>query len=187
MAWAALIVGVFVVALAIYVASTYNALVSKRQQVEEAWSGMDVQLKRRHDLIPNLVESVKGYTTHERGLLEDITRARTGAAGVARDDVAGRANAEGMLGAMMGKLMAVVENYPELRANENFQTLMKSLEDIEREVQHARRYYNGAGRALNVAVESFPSNLVAGQFQFKKVEYFTIENEAERQAPSVAF
>lgn len=180
-------VGLVIVALVGYVIATYNGLVRLRQQVEEAWSGIDVQLKRRYDLIPNLVESVRGYATHERGLFEEVARARSAAAAVPKGDVEGRAGAESMLGAVMGRFMAVAEAYPELQANENFQTLMASLDDIEREVQHSRRYYNGAGRQLNVKVETFPSNLIAGQFGFEKVAYFTVDDESERVAPKVSF
>jgi len=185
MTW--IVIGAIVLALAGYVIATYNGLVGMRQQVEEAWSGIDVQLKRRYDLIPNLVESVRGYATHERGLFEEVARARSAAANVPKGDVEGRAGAENMLGAVMGRFMAVAEAYPELQANENFKSLMASLDDIEREVQHSRRYYNGAGRELNVKVESFPSNLVAGQFGFKKVAYFTVDDESERAAPKVSF
>lgn len=176
-----------IVAVVLYVISLYNQLVKKRQMVEEGWSGIDVQLKRRADLIPNLLETVKGYASHEREALEAVTDMRTRASSVASSDVAGRAQAEGLLGQALGRLFAVAENYPDLKASANFLELQASLEGIEDALQMARRYYNGAVRALNVLVESFPSNLVANQFGFRKSEYFEIEDAAERAVPEVKF
>jgi len=170
-----------------YVITTYNGLVKARQMVREAWSGIDVQLKRRADLIPNLIETVKGYVSHERDTLTEVTQLRTRAGAVPDDDVAGRAVAEGLLSQALGRLFAVAEAYPELRASENFQELQASLETIETEIQHARRYYNGASRTLNVKVESFPSNLVANQFGFQQANYFEMENPADRAVPQVDF
>lgn len=176
-----------VVAVIGYVIMTYNGLVKARQMVKEAWSGIDVQLKRRANLIPNLVKTVKGYAKHEKDAFNEVTKLRTAAGKVDSGDVAGRAKAEGMLGMALGRLMAVAEAYPDLKANANFLDLQNSLETIETEIQMARRYYNGATRDLNTKVESFPSNLIAGQFGFSQANYFEIENAAERAVPQVGF
>ncbi|MHC5654534.1 LemA family protein [Stappia sp.] len=176
-----------IVLIGLYLVYLYNDLVRKRQMVREGWSGIDVQLKRRTDLIPNLVETVKGYASHERDALEAVTEMRAKAAGMPRDDVAGRAQAEGMLSQALGRLFAVAEAYPDLKANEGFRDLQASLEKAEDALQMARRYYNGAVRALNILVESFPSNLVAGRFGFTQEEYFEIEDPAERTVPKVSF
>ncbi len=149
--------------------------------------GIDVQLKRRANLIPNLVETVKGYATHEMETFSWVTELRAQAGSVANDDVAGRAQSESMLGDALIKLMAVAEAYPELKANENFQELQTELSDIENEIQMSRRYYNGAARALNVKVESFPSNLIANNFGFSQMAYFEIENVTDRAVPNVSF
>ena len=174
-------------AIAAYAVVIYNGLVKARQMVREAWSGIDVQLKRRADLIPNLIETVKGYASHEKETLAEVTEMRTRAQGVPAGDVAGRAAAEGMLSQALGKLFAVAEDYPELKANENFRDLQESLDKMETEIQMARRYYNGAARDLNVKVESFPSNLVANTFKFEQADYFEIENDADRAVPKVDF
>lgn len=176
-----------VVIVALYVIFIYNGLVRSRQMAEEAWSGIDVQLKRRADLIPNLIETVKGYAAHEKTTLEEVVELRNKAQAVPAGDVAGRAQAEGLLGQALGRVMALAEAYPDLKANQNFSELQASLETMESEIQMARRYYNGAARDLNVKVESFPSNLVAGQFGFSKREYFEIANEADRTVPTVKF
>jgi LemA protein len=173
--------------LIVYLVALYNGLVKKRQMSEEGWSGIDVQLKRRADLIPNLIETVKGYASHEREALEAVTEMRARAANTAPGDVAGRAAAEGMLSQALGRLFAVVEAYPDLKANDNFRDLHASLDKVEHELQMSRRYYNGAVRNLNVAVESFPSNLIANNFGFAKAEYFEIEDEADRAVPKVTF
>lgn len=174
-------------AIAAYAVVIYNGLVKARQMVREAWSGIDVQLKRRADLIPNLLETVKGYASHEKETLAEVTEMRTRAQGVPAGDVAGRAAAEGMLSQALGKLFAVAEAYPDLKANENFRDLQQSLDKMETEIQMARRYYNGAARDLNVQVESFPSNLVANTFKFEQADYFEIENDADRAVPEVDF
>jgi len=176
-----------VVVIALYVVFIYNGLVRSRQMAEEAWSGIDVQLKRRADLIPNLIETVKGYAAHEKSTLEEVVALRNKAQAVPAGDVAGRAQAEGLLGQALGRVIALAEAYPDLKANQNFAELQASLETMEGELQMARRYYNGAARDLNVKVESFPSNLVAGQFGFAKRDYFEITNEADRAVPSVKF
>ena len=175
------------VAIAGYAIVIYNGLVKARQMVREAWSGIDVQLKRRADLIPNLIETVKGYASHEKDTLREVTEMRTKIQSIPSTDIAGRAAAEGMLSQALGKLFAVAEDYPELRANENFRDLQNSLEEIENEIQMSRRYYNGVARDLNVKVESFPSNLVANTFKFDQVEYFEIENASDRAVPKVDF
>ena len=184
MAWLLLTLLIAVTVVAILL---YNGLVKKRQMVEEGWSGIDVQLKRRADLIPNLVETVKGYASHEKEALEAVTEMRARVGGVADGDVAGRAKAEGLLSQALGRLFAVAEAYPDLKASGNFSDLHQSLDEIENALQMARRYYNGAVRGLNVVVESFPSNLVAQQFKFKKAEYFEIEDEADKAVPAVDF
>ncbi|WP_107675110.1 LemA family protein [Agrobacterium sp. LAD9] len=176
-----------IAAIALYVVFIYNGLVKARQMKEEAWSGIDVQLKRRADLIPNLIETVKGYAAHEKSTFEEVIAMRNRAQAVPAGDVEGRAQAEGMLSQALGKLFALAEAYPDLKANTNFLELQRSLETIEGELQMSRRYYNGAARDLNVKVESFPSNLVAGQFGFSKAPYFEIENPADRAVPTVKF
>jgi len=176
-----------VVLVGLYVVMIYNGLVKSRQMAEEAWSGIDVQLKRRADLIPNLIETVKGYAAHEKGTFEEVVKLRNQAQAVPAGDVAGRAQAEGLLSQALGKVFALAEAYPDLKANENFSELQASLEGIESEIQMSRRYYNGAARDLNVKVESFPNNLIAGQFGFSKREYFEIDNPADRVVPTVKF
>jgi LemA protein len=176
-----------VAVLGLYLVFLYNSLVKSRQMAEEAWSGIDVQLKRRADLIPNLIETVKGYAAHEKSTLEEVVALRNRAQSVPAGDVAGRAEAEGLLSQALGRLFALAEAYPDLKANQNFSELQASLETIESEIQMSRRYYNGAARDLNVKVESFPSNLVGGQFGFSKREYFEITDEADRAVPAVKF
>ncbi|HCD85642.1 LemA family protein [Agrobacterium deltaense] len=176
-----------IAAIALYVVFIYNGLVKARQMKEEAWSGIDVQLKRRADLIPNLIETVKGYAAHEKSTFEEVIAMRNRAQAVPAGDVEGRAQAEGLLSQALGKLFALAEAYPDLKANTNFLELQRSLETIEGELQMSRRYYNGAARDLNVKVESFPSNLVAGQFGFSKAPYFEIDNPADRAVPTVKF
>lgn len=173
--------------IVIYAISLYNTLVKNRQMAGEGWSGIDVQLKRRADLIPNLLESVKGYMTHERELLEEVTRLRSQAVAGASGSPEQRATLEGALSGALGRLMAVAESYPDLKANENFKEFQDALEETENEISMSRRYYNGAVRNLNVSVESFPSMLIARQFGFVKAEYFEIEDEADRAVPKVKF
>jgi len=183
----AIILVVIILAIAGYAIVTYNGLVKARQMMREAWSGIDVQLKRRADLIPNLIETVKGYAQHERAALEEVTALRARAQSLPRDDVAGRAQVEGMLGQALGRLFAVAESYPDLKANANFTQLQTSLDTLETEIQMSRRYYNGAARDLNIKVESFPSNLIAGPFGFRHAEFFEIENAEDRAVPQVSF
>jgi LemA protein len=175
-----------VAAVVVYAIVLFNRLVRLRQMVGEGWSGIDVQLKRRADLVPNLVSTVKGYAAHERSVLEQATELRAAAGRVPEGSVAARAAAEGQLTAAIGKLMALAEAYPDLKANGNFLDLQKQLATVEDEIQMARRYYNGAARNLNVLVQSFPSNLVAGTFGFQQREFFEINN-ADRAVPEVAF
>lgn len=165
----------------------YNGFVSLRNRGDGAWADIDVQLRRRHDLVPNLVETVKGYAAHERGTLEDVVRARQQAVSIAGGTPEERARAEGQLTNMLRSLFALSERYPQLRANESFLGLQASLQEIEQALQNARRYYNAVVRDLNTKVESFPSNLVARQFRFTKRDYFEIEDEAVRAVPQVKF
>lgn len=176
----AVVVGLFFIVI-------YNRLVRLRVRTEDSWSGIDVQLKRRSDLIPNLVDTVKGYASHERGVLEEVTELRNQARAAPSDDVGGRAKLEGALSMALGRLLAVAEAYPDLKANENFLELQRELSNLESEIQMARRYYNGAVRNLNTMVESFPSNLVANRFSFQKREYFEIEEPGDRAVPKVSF
>ena len=165
--------------------SVYNRLVALRNRSENAWSDIDVQLKRRHDLIPNLVETVKGYAAHEQDTFEAVTAARaratqaTGTADTAQAESA-------LMGALRG-LLAVAEAYPELKANENFASLQGQLSSLESAIQDARRYFNAVVRDLNTACDVFPSNLVAQAFGITKEEYFELDDEAERSAPEVSF
>ncbi|MFZ5799397.1 MAG: LemA family protein [Desulfobulbus sp.] len=172
-------------ALALWGIAVYNNLIKLRNMKEEAWSGIDVQLKRRSDLIPNLLESVKGYMGHERGVLEQVTnlRAQSMNASTVGDKIA----AESALTRSLGALFAVAENYPELKANQNFLDLQAQLAQLENEIQMARRYYNGTVRNLNVGIETFPNSIVAGMFNFSKAEFFEIEDEADRALPKVDF
>jgi LemA protein len=174
-----------VVLLLVGAVTIYNRLVTNKNMVAEGWSGIDVQLKRRADLIPNLIESVKGYMGHERGVLDQVTELRTKS--LEAQGVGGKARAEGALGAALGNLFAVAENYPDLKASQNFIQLQQSLADIEDQIQLARRYYNGAARNFNILIQSFPSNVIAGAFHFAPVEYFEIADAADRAVPKVTF
>ena len=174
-----------VVLLVIFAVSIYNRLVSSKIHVDEGWSGIDVQLKRRYDLIPNLVEAVKGYMQHERGVLENVTSLRSRAMGTT--DVKGKAELENNITQALKTIFAVAEAYPDLKANQNFLELQKNLNQIEEEIQLARRYYNGTVRDYNIQVQSFPSNVFAQSFNFKVAEFFEITEAAERAAPQVKF
>ncbi len=180
------IVAAILAAAALIAAVIFNRLVQARQMAHEAWSGIDVQLKRRADLVPNLVETVKGYAAHERGVLEEVTRLRGVAGNLPQGDVAHRAQAESALSAALGRLIALAEGYPELKASRNFLDLQQQLAALETELQMARRYYNGAVRNQNVLVQSFPSNLVAALFGFRERDYFELPDAAERAVPKVA-
>jgi LemA protein len=182
-------VGYILLGLAVLVGlwgiATFNGLVRRKNVVAESWSGIETQLKRRADLIPNLVETVKGYATHERTTFDELARLRS--ASQSGQNLAERAQTETAISAAIGRIMAVAESYPQLRASENFQSLQKELADIEDQIQMARRYYNASVRDLNVSVEQFPSNVIAGSFGFKKADFFQIENAADRQVPKVSF
>lgn len=161
----------------------YNLFVRDRNLIREAWSGIDVQLKRRHNLIPNLVAAVKGYSQHEKSLLEDITQKRSEA--VKFENLRDKAPAESDLSGMLKNLFVAVESYPDLKANENFLNLQKQLVEIEDQLQYARRYYNGAVRNYNIRVESFPSNIIAGLLNYKQDNYFEITLATEKATPEV--
>ncbi len=161
----------------------YNNLVRGKVRVQEAWSGIDVQLKRRHDLIPNIIEAVKGYMQHERTVLEDIVRLRGQA--IQSQDVKDKAAAENGLSASIKTLFAVAENYPNLKADQHFLELQKALTSVEDELQLARRYYNGTVRDYNITVETFPGNLLAGAFNFRAFEFFEVDSALDRQVPAV--
>lgn len=167
-----------------YVVMIYNGLVTLRQRTEEAWSDIDVQLKRRYDLIPNLIETVKGYASHEKEVFENVTKARSAAMGA--QGVEGQAAAENMLSGTLKSLFAVAESYPDLKANENFIELQRELTDTENKIQASRRFYNSTIMALNTKIEVFPSNLIAGNFGFVKKDYFEIE-ESEKEPVKVSF
>jgi LemA protein len=184
MGWIILVIVVAVIGYAVYL---YNDLVKQRQLTEEGWSGIDVQLKRRADLIPNLLETVKGYMGHERETLEAVTNARAAAQAGSNAGPAARAQLEGALSGALGRLLAVAEAYPDLKANTTFLEFQQALQTVEDELQLSRRYYNGAARNLNIAVESFPSVIIANFFKFMKAEYFELENEADRAVPNVKF
>jgi LemA protein len=173
------------VALVLWFIAIYNNLIKLRNMKEEGWSGIDVQLKRRSNLIPNLLESVKGYMGHESGVLEKVTELRTQAMNAGSIDA--KIAAESALTRSLGKLFAVAENYPDLKASQNFIDLQDELATLEDEIQMARRYYNGTVRNLNVGIETFPNSIVAGIFNFEKGEFFEIEDEADRAVPKVDF
>ena len=172
-------------ALVVWGIALYNRLVALRNSGEGAWSDIDVQLKRRWELVPNLVETVKGYARHEQSTFEKVTAARSQA--MQAHTPGEHAAAEGNLQGALKSLFAVAEAYPELRANENFLGLQRELSGLEDAIQNARRYYNAIVRDLNTAIESFPGNLLAGPFGFAKREYFELDSAAERTAPKVSF
>ncbi len=163
----------------------YNSLVVRRNRIDEAWSDIEVQMKRRYDLIPNVVETVKGYAAHERGVLENVTKARTQAMGAKTAEE--HVRAENMLSSTLKTLFAVAENYPDLKANVNFLDLQRELADTENKIQSARRFYNGNVRDYNTLLESFPVNFVSGFFRFTKREFFDLEEEQAREPVKVKF
>src|ERR1700680_4730673 len=171
--------------LAIAVIAIYNGLVRLRVQCDNAWSDIDVQLKRRYDLIPNLVETVKGYAGHEKGTLEAVINARNKA--MTTEGPAAKAEAEGMLTAALRQVFALAEAYPQLRAVESFTQLQNTLNQLEDAVQNARRYYNAVVRDLNTKIAEFPSNIFANMLGFKPREFFEVTAAAEREAPKVSF
>ena len=171
--------------LAFYVIGIYNSLVRLKNQIKNAWSQIDVQLKRRHDLIPNLIETVKGYMHHERETLESITNARSKAMGAGT--VAEKSAAETALSQAIGRFYAVAENYPDLKANQNFLSLQEELTSTENRIAFARQAYNDQVLFYNNKIQMFPSNIIAGMFNYTKEEYFQIEDKTEREVPKVDF
>ena len=184
---AGIIVGVIVVVLILWLMGGYNSLVRLRNQVKNAWAQIDVQLKRRWDLIPNLVETVKGYTKHESETLQKVTEARNIAQGAAGKGVAAQGQAESMLSGALSRLMVVVESYPDLKANQNYLALQEELTSTENKIGFARQFYNDQVMKLNNKIQMFPSNIIAGMFNFKEAESFELTDEAAREAPKVEF
>ena len=181
-----IIIGVVVVLLIIFL-SIYNGLVRRRNQVKNAWAQIDVQLKRRYDLIPNLVETAKGYMKHERETLESVTKARNLAQQLASAGAGERAKAEGELSSALSRLLAVVENYPDLKANQNFLALQEELTSTENKISFSRQYYNDSVLRYNNQTQMFPSSIVASMTGFKASEFFEVTLAAEREAPKVSF
>jgi len=179
-----IIIGILI-AVVLWAIFAYNRLVTLRNRAKEAWSDIDVQLKRRYNLIPNLVETVKGYATHERELFEKVTEARTRAMGA--KTMKEHSQSENMLSSTLKTLFAVAENYPQLKASENFLELQRELRDTEDKVQAARRFYNGNVRDLNIKIESFPAKIIASLFAFKQMDLFEIEEAGARKPVEVKF
>ncbi len=180
--WIAIGVAVLV---ALMVIAIYNGLVHKRVRVDESWAQIDVQLKRRYDLIPNLVETVKGYAGHEKETLENVIKARNSA--ISAGGVPQQAQAENMLTGALNKLFALSEAYPNLKANENFAQLQEELSSTENKIAFARQHYNDSVAEFNIAVQKFPNNMIAGMFGFTKRDMFELEDTAQREAPKVSF
>ncbi|MDD2274737.1 MAG: LemA family protein [Candidatus Pacebacteria bacterium] len=178
-----IILGVVAIVL-LYVVFTYNGLVTLRNRVKEAWSDIDVQLKRRYDLIPNLVETVKGYASHEKETLENVIKARNAA--MSTSGIKEKGEAENMLSGTLKSLFALSENYPDLKASTNFLELQRELSDTENKIQAARRFYNGNVKDFNTKIEMFPANIIASMFTFKASEFFSI-NDGEKENPQVKF
>ena len=181
-----IIIGIVVLLLLILV-GIYNSLVRLRNQVRNAWAQIDVQLKRRHDLIPNLMETVKGYMKHERETLEAVTNARNLAQGAIGKGVGAQSKAEAELSGALGRLLAVVENYPDLKANQNFLALQEELTSTENKISFSRQFYNDSVLGYNNKTQMFPSNVVANVTGFKAGEFFEVEVAAEKEAPKVSF
>jgi LemA protein len=180
------IIGIIVILVIIFVA-TYNGLVRLRNQVKNAWAQIDVQLKRRHDLIPNLVETVKGYMKHERETLEAVTKARNLAQQLSSAGAGERAKAEGELSSALARLLAVVERYPDLKANQNFLALQEELTSTENKISFSRQFYNDSVLNYNNKTQMFPSNIIASMTGFKAGEFFEVTAAEEREAPKVSF
>jgi LemA protein len=181
------VLGLIIVAI-IAIIGMYNSLIRLKNRVDEAWSDIDVQLKRRYDLIPNLVETVKGYAAHERETLEKVTKARTDAMAAQQSgDAKKQAEAENALSATLKSIFALSESYPDLKANENFLELQRELSDTENKIQASRRFYNGNVRDFNTKIQVFPTNMIAGMLGFKAREYFEVGDEKEREAVNVKF
>ena len=184
--WIYIVLGIVVV-LVVAIIGIYNGLVRGRNQVKNAWAQIDVQLKRRYDLIPNLIETVKGYVKHERETLEAVTTARNLAQKLASAGAGERARVEGDLTSALGRLLAVAESYPDLKANQNFLALQEELTSTENKIGFSRQFYNDAVLQYNNKTQEFPSNVVAGMFSFKQAEFFETKAEIEREAPKVSF
>lgn len=192
MTW--IILGVVAV-LALYFILTYNNFVKLTQRTKEAWADIDVQLKRRYDLIPNLIETVKGYAAHERETFDAVVQARAAAtqvhvdpAGITAEQITAMAGAESTLGGALGKLMMIAEAYPDLKANQNFAQLQSELTDTENKIQASRRFYNGNVRDLKIGLQSFPGNVIGNMFSFKEEQFFELaENSTEREPVKVSF
>ncbi len=174
-----------IAAFVLYIVYAYNSFVSLKNRAQEAWSDISVQLKRRYDLIPNLIETVKGYATHEAATLDNVTKARATAMGAT--DPAAKAEAENMLSSTLKSLFAVSEAYPDLKANTNFLELQRELSDTENKIQASRRFYNSTVMSLNTAIESFPGNVIAGIFKFTHMDLFELSNPAEAEPVKVSF
>jgi LemA protein len=185
MSWALIVVLVVLVALVLYLVVLYNGLVQKRNRVDNAWAQIEVQLRRRRDLIPNLVETVKGYASHERGTFEAVTEARSAAAGA--QSPAEVAEAEGLLTQALGRLFALAEAYPELQADENFRELQGQLEETEDRIAVSRQVYNDTVLTYNNAIQVIPAVFVAGAFGFRQRDFFEVEDVRDREPPSVSF
>ena len=173
------------IVVGLWIVMIYNGLIRLRVRTNEAWSDIDVQLKRRYDLIPNLINTVKGYATHEKELFENVTKARANAMNAQNPGEKGQA--ENMLTGALKSLFAVSENYPQLRANENFLELQRELSDTENKIQASRRFYNGNVRDLNTKIQIFPDSIVANMLKIEKREFFEIEEEKEKETPKVEF
>ena len=176
---------VVLIVLGLWIVKIYNGLVKLKVRTNEAWSDIDVQLKRRYDLIPNLINTVKGYAVHERELFENVTKARSNAMNAQNPEE--KAGAENMLTGALKSLFAVSENYPDLKANENFLELQRELSDTENKIQASRRFYNGNVRDLNTKIQIFPDSIVANMLKIGKREFFEIEEEKEKETPKVEF
>jgi LemA protein len=178
---------VLIVVGGLWAMGMYNGLIGARNETKNAWSQIDVQLKRRHDLIPNLVETAKGYVAHERGTLEAVTKARQQAIDLSGGGVEERAKAEGMLSQTLRSLFAVAEAYPDLKANQNFLAVQEELTSTENKIGFSRQYYNDAVLRLNNRIQMFPSSVIAGMFQFSPEKFFEVETPDDRQVPQVKF
>ena len=179
------VIGVIILILLLYFITTYNGLVTLRNRVKDEWAQIDVQLKRRADLIPNLVETVKGYAKHEKGTLEEVVKARNAlsSASTVDDEI----DANNKITGALNKLFALSEAYPELKANENFLALQTDLKDTEEKISYARQFYNDTVLSYNNKVEMFPANIIANMFGFKQYEFFKVENKEEKEVPKVSF
>ena len=180
-----IIILVVIAVVVLFVISIYNSLIQLRNRVKNAWSQIDVQLKRRHDLIPNLIETVRGYMKHEREIMENITKYRSQA--MEAGSVGEKAKAEGLLSGALGQLRVQVENYPDLKANQNFLALQEELTSTENKISFSRQSYNDQVLFYNNKIQMFPSNVLAGMFNFKQEEFFQVEDETERAVPKVSF